>query len=124
MFDDILKTLKAILAQLGGGGGSSSNFPVLPTTSSIGDGSKNVTTAGTAVTLGSSTSCKAITITARLSNTGIISVGGSTVVAASGSRRGTPLGAGDSITLEINDISLVYIDATVSGEGVTFTYIG
>jgi len=33
-----------------------------------------------------------------------------------------PLNAGDSIVIPIDNLSDVYIDSTVSGEGVTFTY--
>jgi hypothetical protein len=89
---------------------------------SIGSGRKTVTTAGTAVTLASSTPAKRVTITALDTNTGVITVGGSGVIAASGTRTGVPLSAGDSYELDIDNLSKVYIDATVSGEGVSFTY--
>ncbi len=38
-----------------------------------------------------STPCKKVTITAETDNTGIVVIGGSTVVAALGTRQGTPL---------------------------------
>lgn len=88
----------------------------------IGDGRKVVTTAGTALALATSTPCKKISITAETDNTGIIVVGGSTVVAALATRRGTPLNAGDSYEVDIDDLADVYLDTTVSGDGVTFTY--
>lgn len=93
--------------------------------STIGDGFKNVTTAGTRVALvSSSTPVVCVTVTATSSNTGQIVVGGSTVVAAGAgtTRRGTPLSANESYTLYIDDLADVYIDATVNGEGVTFSY--
>lgn len=90
---------------------------------SLGDGRKTVTSGGTAVPLvASSTPCFWVTITAETDNTGVIAVGGSTVVAALGTRRGLALAAGASVTLSINDLANVYIDATVNTEGVTFTY--
>ena len=90
--------------------------------STIADGRKVVTVAGTAEALASSTACKLITITAETDNTDIVVVGGSTVVAALATRRGIPLYPGDSYELGIDDLSDVYIDALVSGEGVTYTY--
>lgn len=82
-----------------------------------------MTTAGTAVALAATTAIKSVVITALTNNTGIISVGGSTVLASLASRRGTPLNAGESIGLDIADLASVFIDSTVSGEGVTYTYV-
>lgn len=94
--------------------------PIVP--ESVGDGSKTVTTPGTAVTLAAAQPCSEVVVTAKTNNVGIVVVGGSSVVAAEGSRRGTPLGAGDAMSLEIDDLSKVYIDATNAGEGVTYTF--
>lgn len=91
----------------------------------IKDGSKNVTTAGTRVQLTTTTGtyCHWVVVTARPANTGKIVVGGAAVVATAGSEVGAPiLSAGDSCGLEINDLSKVWIDSTVNGEGVSFTY--
>lgn len=92
------------------------------------DGRTVVTTAGTRVALSAtSASFRSVTITAETDNTGIVVVGGlSTVVAAVATRRGIPLNAGDSITFTyaadgVNDMSQIGLDATVSGDGVTFT---
>lgn len=91
--------------------------------SSFGDNRQTVTTAGTRVQLSvASVSCKRVTITAETDNTDYIVVGGSTVVAALATRRGTPLSSGDSITIEIDDLNKVYIDSLVSTEGVTYSY--
>jgi len=90
----------------------------------IGDGLKVVATAASRVTLvAASTPAKVVIITAETDNTDYVVVGGSTVVALLATRQGTPLNAGDSITLLVDDLVDVYLDAVVSGEGVTFTYL-
>lgn len=93
------------------------------TYSTIADGIKNVTTAGTAVALVSaSTLCRMVTIQARPENTGVIVVGASTVVAAQATRRGYALTPGASVSIRVTDLANLYLDATVSGEGVSFVY--
>lgn len=86
-------------------------------------GRQVVAAAGTAVQLQAEKErCENMTITAESDNTGLISVGDSSVVAAEGSQQGailTPLG---SITVKVGDLSKIYIDSTVSGDGVTFAY--
>ena len=102
-------------------------LPVTDTTgvaaTAIGDGRKTVTTAGSAVTLiTASTPCKVVVVTALLANTGLISVGGSTTLAAAGTERGDILAAGDSTAISISNVNLVYINSTVNSEGVSFRY--
>ena len=81
-------------------------------------------TAGTALAMESSSLVVDwIIITAETNNTGVMAVGASTVVAAVGTRRGTPLLAGESMTLKAVDLADVYYDATVTGDGITFTYL-
>ncbi len=93
------------------------------TYATIADGIKAVTTAGTAVALvSSSTLCRMVIIQARPENTGTIVVGASTVVAASGTRRGIALVPGQSVSLRVTDLANLYLDATVSGEGVSYVY--
>ena len=88
------------------------------------DGRKTVTTGGTAVQLlAASTPCTSVAVTALSTNTGIVVVGASTVVAAAGTRRGVALTAGQTASLDINDVSKLWIDATVNGEGVSFAYL-
>lgn len=90
----------------------------------IADGRKTVTSAGTAEKLiASSTPCSKVIIMALVSNTDIVVVGASTVVAANGTRRGIALIALSSIEIQINDVSKIYLDAVVSGEGVSFIYL-
>jgi hypothetical protein len=91
--------------------------------SSISDGRKTVTTAGTRVTLVSSaTPCKKVDIQALSTNSAVVVVGGSTCVASASTRQGIALNPNDSYSLEIDDVSKVYIDSVVSGEGVSFVY--
>lgn len=90
---------------------------VAPTT--VLNGNTNVTTAGTRVVLASSTTCKSVTIKAKAANTGIIYVGSSTVSSANG----FALVAGETVTLDIANLTTVNLDASVSGEGVTYVGI-
>lgn len=91
-------------------------------TTGIGHGKKTVTTAGTDVALASSTAAKWVTIQAYRANTANIAVGGSGVDATAATGDGVTLAAGESITLPIDNLADVFIDATVNGEGVRFTY--
>ena len=84
----------------------------------VGDGSKDVTTAGTAEAISTTQRCKWVAIIAKSTNTGNVYVGGSTI----DSTRGIPLAASESISLPASDLSLVYIDVDTNGEGVTFAY--
>ena len=94
------------------------------TPTSIGDGRRTVTMAVTAVQLSAvSVACAKVTICALAANTGVIVVGGSTVVASAGTRRGIPLNPLDTITLDISNLNLVYLDGTVNGEGVSYLYV-
>ena len=86
-------------------------------------GRRVVTTAGTRVTLtASSTVCKKIDIVAEIDNTGVIVVGGSGVIATLATREGIPLIAGQPYSLEIDNAQDVWIDSTISGDGVTYVY--
>lgn len=94
------------------------------TTTSIGSGHKEVTTAGTPVPLAASTAAKWVQIHAYSANTGRIAIGGSGVNASTtiGTGTGASLAAGESTLIPISDLATVFIDATVSGEGVRYTY--
>lgn len=80
---------------------------------------KNVTTAGTAVRL-DSIECREVTVIARKNNTGSIFIGGSNV---SGSMFGVELHANESFTFAVNNANLIYINSTVSGEGVSYVTV-
>jgi hypothetical protein len=89
----------------------------------IANGRKTVTAAGTAEALGSTTAMRSVIVQALRNNTGVIVVGGSGVIAAVGTRTGVSLQAGETTTVRINDLAKVFIDATVSGEGVSYAYV-
>tara|TARA_R100000808_G_C2152517_1_gene161991 strand:- start:1169 stop:1867 length:699 start_codon:yes stop_codon:yes gene_type:complete len=86
------------------------------------DGVKTVTNAGTDEALASSTACKKVDIQAQTDNTGLIAVGFSGVDATEATGTGIILYAGDTYSLEIDNLNSIYIDSTVSGEGVRYTY--
>ena len=86
------------------------------------DGLKVVATAGTDVVLGGDVDCMKIDIQAQTDNTGIIAVGFTGVDATEATGTGIALYAGDTYSLEVTNLNLIYIDATVSGEGVRYTY--
>ncbi len=90
--------------------------------STIGHGVKTVTTAGTDVALGSSTAIKRVIIQSQTDNTGLIAVGASGVDATEATGTGIVLYAGESVELWTTNLTTVFIDATVSGEGVRYTY--
>ncbi len=86
----------------------------IPTT--IYNGKKAVTTAGTRVTLASSQAVKSVTVKALAANTGTIYVGDGSVA----STTGFALAAGESISLNLTNLATVNLDCSVSGEGVTY----
>lgn len=101
----------------------SNPFPVTVTSANttVTDGRKVVTTAGTRVALASSTACKEVVITAETDNTGFVVVGAAaTVIAALATRTGIPLYAGDSVTIQTDNLADIGLDSAVSGDGVTF----
>ncbi len=89
----------------------------------IAHGRKAVAAAGTDEALAASTPAKYVIITANAKNTGTICVGGSGVDAAEDTRTGIPLSAGGSCGVPCDNLADIYIDATVSGEGVSFAYL-
>ena len=99
-------------------------MPARPSTF-IQDGRKEVAVTGTAERLvATSLPCKEVIITAEDTNTGVIVVGTSTVVASAATRRGTPLTAGASLVLDVDDAFKVYLDTTVNTDGVTYIIVG
>lgn len=78
-----------------------------------------VTTATTREQLASH-ACREVTIIAKDTNTGYIYIGGSDV---SATVYGAKLAAKDSITLAVSNTNLIYMDASVSGEGISYVAI-
>ena len=95
----------------------------MPIGDAIGVGRKVVAASATAERLATATKCTSVTLTAETDNTGIVAVGSSAVVAALATRTGIPLSAGDSVTIPVVDLSDIWLDTTVSGDGVTFVYV-
>lgn len=85
----------------------------------VGNGKKTVTTAGTRVQLASSTATKSITVRALAANTGLIYIGTSAVSSANGFQ----LSKDDSVSVDLDNLSKLWIDSSVNGEGVTYIYL-
>lgn len=89
--------------------------------SEISNGAVIVTTAGTAVPLSAtSVAIKGVLIQMAEDNTGLIYVGNSSVDATNA----PAWAAGLVFTMEIDDLSKVYIDASADGDAVTYLTIG
>lgn len=89
-----------------------------------GGGRKVVTTAGTRVQLtATSTPCEGVILEALEANTGHIVVGGADVVASAATRVGFRLPSGENpmpVLLPVKDLSLIWLDSTVNGEGISY----
>ena len=87
-------------------------------------GRKAITTAGTAEKLvAASTPCVKVELSADLGNTNPVAVGGSGVVAASGSQEGIVLIPGnDPYVIEIDDVVKLWADVQTNGDAVAFNY--
>lgn len=94
------------------GGTSSSSF-----TDTILNGQLNVTTAGTAVQLTSNEKAGYVKITYKDSNSGEIYVGDSNVSSSNGYILNYD---NNSVVLSLDDLSKIYIDSSINGEGVSF----
>jgi len=79
----------------------------------------NVTTAGTRVRL-PDVSCNIVTITALRNNIGYIYFGGADV---SSTVYGDDLASKESFTLQIANLNQLYIDSSVSGEGISYVAV-
>jgi len=90
--------------------------------SGLADGIKVVAAAGTDEALAASTPAKLVIIQAQTDNTGLIAIGNAGVDATEATGTGIILYAGDSVVIPCDDLADVYIDATVSTDGVRYTY--
>ncbi len=88
----------------------------------VADGVKVVASAGTDVALASSTTCKRVIVQAQTDNTNLVAVGGVGVDATVATGTGVVLWPGEAVDFEIDNLSDIYIDSLVSGEGVRFFY--
>jgi hypothetical protein len=87
-------------------------------------GRKTVSAAGTPEPLASeSTPCQYVIMTKLAGQSGDVVFGGDDVVATLATRKGTPLPDNMPIGIPIDDLAKVYIDVTVNGEGLSFSYL-
>ena len=87
----------------------------------LSSGRKVCTTAGTAEQIVTEvTSVISVAIQAETTNAAEVAVGDSNVVAIDDAERGIILAAGESTTLAIGDLALVWIDAKSSGDGISY----
>lgn len=85
--------------------------------STVLNGQKAVTTAGTAVALAATTPVLSVVMVKALAgNTGSIYVGDSSV----DSTNGYELAPGDSVPVSVDDLANLYIDSDEDGEGVSY----
>lgn len=85
-------------------------------------GRKTVTTAGTAVAVGSQVVAAPVAIKALTTNTGLVYVGDG---ATASSAAGYPLLAGDVVVLaNLGNLANVYVDSAVNGEGIAWIILG
>ena len=102
------------------GASPGNSLPVEQVASGVEDGTKTVTTAGTAEPLvASSTPCLSVLITAKRANAGYIYVGGITIE----SGRGLELPPTSGIVIAIDDLAKLWLDASSDGDGVDFLYV-
>lgn len=80
---------------------------------------QNVTTAGARVQL-PNVSCREVTIIAKRTNAGYIYAGKNNV---SSTVYGIELAAKDSFTFAVNNANEIWLDASVSGEGISYVAI-
>lgn len=84
-------------------------------------GRKVVAAAGTAEALSTDTArIISVAIQALPANTNEIVIGDSSVVASEGTRKGIALAPGDTISLNVTQLSEVFLDAETNGEGVSY----
>lgn len=99
------------------------NFTAVETYNNVASNRKTVTTHGTAVALLSSqTEAKRVDVSALTTNTNVVYVGDSNAKATAGSEKGVPLYASNTYTFYVTDVSKIYVDSLVDGEGVSFSY--
>lgn len=80
---------------------------------------QTVATAGTRIQL-PNIACREVTLIAKKGNTGSIFVGD---VNVSSTVYGAELEAKDTVTIRVNNANLIYVDASVSGEGVSYVTV-
>lgn len=85
---------------------------------------QDVTTSGTPVNLTAAVVLHgtSLLVKAKAGNTGVITVGNSSANALNTGTSNFRLSQNQSIELEVNNVGLIWIDATVSGEGIEYIF--
>lgn len=91
-------------------------------TTALGHGVKTISTVATDEVLAASTACKWVIIQAQTDNTSKVAVGATGVDATVATGNGVILEPGDTVTLLVDNLADVYVDALVAGEGCRYTY--
>lgn len=98
---------------------SSAGLPVaLVAPSTVGAAKASVATAGTRVQLGNH-ACLSVTVKAKPGNAGLIYLGDSTVAASNG----FDLNPGESLSMDIPNTNLLYVDAAINGDGISYLWV-
>lgn len=113
--------LKGIIKQLQGDGtaGKSAPVSIVGSLANITGAVQNVTTAGIRVQL-PNIPCREVTIIAKRTNAGYVYAGGNNV---SSTVFGVELSAKESYTFAVANANQVYIDTSISGEGISYVAI-
>ena len=85
-------------------------------------GQKSVTTAGTAVRLADNQPCAAVMVKALQTNTGYMYIGNDGAGDVT-SANGYQLDANDSVYLEVDNLSQLWVDCSVNGESVCWILV-
>lgn len=88
--------------------------------SGLQDSRKVVAVTNTAIVIGSG-ACLTVWINALTGNSDVVVVGGSGVVFTLASRTGKILYPGDGMTIEIDNLSRIYVNGTAN-DGISFSY--
>jgi hypothetical protein len=92
-------------------------------TTALGHGVKSVAVAGTAEPLVTqSTLANWVMIQAQTDNVGLVAVGAQGVDATVATGTGIALAAGQSLTLPVDNLQDIYVDALNAGDGVRFVF--
>ncbi|MEY9096285.1 hypothetical protein [Paenibacillus sp. RC84] len=102
---------------LHGSGGAT--YTQIKGSDSLESGLLNVSTPGTRIKF-PNVPCREVMIIARRGNTGFIYIGGADV---SSSKFGAELGPLDSVNIAVSNASLLYLDASIAGEGVSYVIV-
>jgi hypothetical protein len=88
----------------------------------VGHGIKTIAAAGTDEALAGSTVAKYLTVQAQTDNTGWCAIGATGVDATIATGTGVMLAPGDSYSFNIDNLADTFLDCTVTGDGVRYTY--